>query len=498
MISPIGFNIRNIKQAGYFNNNSVSFGKKPSAVDLYRSGDKTFNSQNLLQSLKDGDYRDALSFLQLCCDDFDPNYKDENDLSLIGALYNFPSKTKDGISQFYRHKEEILLRIFDHPDFDPNQSYSLKVGGKDGFYLEPERYYIDDAVENNDVYLATLLYKTGVGVFDKYFDDFETLRKKTRNKNLKYIVSQFPLFLKGAKAEKPNENSPAKTVSVVYENDKVKPFRANLSESVPESLDDVGGLKDAKKSIEQFIIKPWNPDIRPQLKDNGVQLPNGFLMYGPPGCGKTYLAKVIAKQTGFPMYEVDLSNIGTSAAYQTAKTIRSIFAALEEQYAKNNMPSILFLDEIDSIAASRSGSHTDWKRDDVNALITQLNNASEKGVIVIGATNFLDNVDEAVLRPGRFDKKIEIKLPDKEERKDIIQKITAKKKIAVDLYDMADELAEKTDGKSPSELSAALNIACLNAICAGKKTVTKQDFLSSLKELEYEKNKQHRIIGFGQ
>ncbi|MCR4880347.1 MAG: ATP-binding protein [bacterium] len=486
MIAPISYN--RCPKPNYNFSNEVSFGKKPSAVDLYKPGDETFNSKNLLQSLLDADYLDARNFLQLAADDFDPNYQDDDGMSLIGAMYH-PNRRLGPMreKQFLKYRDEILLRIFDHPKFEPNKCYTDYNGNG--------RYYIDDAVEFDDIFLATLLYKTGMGVYDEYFDNFETLGRKTKNSNVKYVVSQLPLFIQGATA-KNTEEKPAS--STLYENEKVKQFRATLPESIPESLDDVGGMLEAKKAIDQFIIKPWSPEIRRELRDNFVQLPNGFLMYGPPGCGKTYLAKVVAKQTGFPMYEIDLSNVGTSAAYQTAKTIRNIFSALEEQYSKNNKPSILFLDEIDSIAASRAGSQTDWKRDDVNALITQLNNASEKGVIVIGATNFLDNVDSAVLRPGRFDKKIKIELPTQEERKDIIQKLTARKKIAVDLYEAADELAALTDGKSPSELNAAVNLACLKAICAKKSYVHREDFISAIRELEYEARKQRVILGFAE
>lgn len=495
MISPIRLNTNfNIKQIQYPQNHSytkdypadtVSFGKKPSAIDLYKQGDKEFNSANLMQCLLDANYREAREFMRLAADDFNPNYKDKNGMSLIGAFYrpNRPDLGPMRNKQAIKYRNEIMLRIFDHPEFDQNLCYTDEKGN--------DTYYIDDAVEYGDAILAMLLYKTEKGVRDGYFDNFETYSRKTKNNTIKYILSQIPIYIQGAVAQTPTEDKKA------YENEKVKPYRATLPESIPDSLDDIGGMNEAKKAIDAFIIKPWSPEIRKQLKENGIQLPNGFMMYGPPGCGKTYLAKVVAKQTEFPMYEVDLSSVGTSAAYQTAKTIRNIFTALEEQYAKSNKPSILFLDEIDSIAASREGSHTDWKRDDVNALITQLNNASEKGIIVIGATNLIDNVDDAILRAGRFDKKIKIELPTKEERKEIIQKLTQRKKIAVDLYEMADELAELTEDKTPSDLNAGINLACLKAICAKKSSVTKEDFLSALQEIEFEKKTKHKVIGFG-
>ena len=493
MILPITFNLNhNIKQDYHsdkrtfvrnYSSDTVSFSKKPRAIDLYRAGDDESNSANLLKCLLNADYKRACKLLRLTAvRDFNPNYRDKNGMSLIGALYH-SVRTPEHINQqqFVNFRNEILLRIFDHPKFEQNKPY-IGIDAK-------VRYYIDDAVDYGDAFLAMLLYKAGNGVFDKHFDLFKTYSKQTGNNTIKYVLSQVPIFIQGAVATIPPEED-------LYENKVVKPYRAVLPESIPMSLDEVGGLQEAKKAIRDFIFLPWEPEIRKRLRDNEVQLPNGFMMYGPPGCGKTYLAKVIAKQTGFPMYEVDLSSIGTSAAYQTAKTLRNIFTALEEQYSKNNKPSILFLDEIDSIAAARESSHTDWKRDDVNALITQMNNASERGIIVIGATNLIDNVDDAILRTGRFDKKIKIELPTKEERKEIIQKLTARKKIALDLYLMADELAELTEDKSPSDLSAAVNLACLKAICSGKPSVSKEDFLSAIEEIEFEKNDKHKTVGF--
>ncbi len=486
IINPIKFNLFSNISMTHIKPIQVSFCGK--LIDTYEADKATQNSAGMIKGLREGDYAGVREFLQLANEDFDPNYHDRDDLSLIGALYR-PSKRLSPVQKrdFNRYKGEILARIFEHPKFDPNYCYKEPDTGKDVFYIQ-------DAVKFNDAYLALLLNRHPDGIADPYFDDFETLMISCKSPSVNYLISQCALCILGAKT--PASLEALADNKEFYESNSVKQYRAYISDRIPKSLDEVGGMDDVKEVVNDFIIKPWSKDIRQQLKENNIEMPNGFLMYGPPGCGKTYIAKVIANQTGFPMYEVDLSNVGNCKAYQTANTLRMIFTELESQYKKNGIPNILFLDEIDSIAASRSDSKTDWKRDDVNALITQLNNAAERGIIVVGATNMVDNVDDAILRPGRFDKKIEVRLPDEKQRKDIIEKISVNKKIAVDIYNMADELAKITEGKSPSDLNAIINDCCRRAIYAHKSTITKDDFMFSIIQVENAAKNKQRPIGF--
>ena len=127
----------------------------------------------------------------------------------------------------------------------------------------------------------------------------------------------------------------------------------------PKSLDEVGGMFQAKKDIEEFIIKPWNKDFRDKIIENKLNRPSGFLLSGPPGCGKTYIMKAIAAQTGYDLYEVNLANIGDSAGYKTQNDMKQLFDNLEEIYKLTGEPSIVILDELDSIAMSRQNCQTD-------------------------------------------------------------------------------------------------------------------------------------------
>ncbi len=431
---------------------------------------------------KRGEYHHAAEMLRRSNGNFDPNFVvDGADESLIDAIYNpvYIGKIKALLHRNDRKK--LLVNIILHDDFS-----------------NKDRDYLDFAIKHNDTFLVAILCKKFGKELDKTDSNFESYIAKTKNKVIIQLLKECSqMEVKPPEKEQRTEeiireNSVGEEM---YEEDDIKKFRVRIPDSVPSSLDDIGGLKEAKEEIKDFIIKPWSKGIREELKANNVEMPNGFLMYGPPGCGKTFVAKVIAKQTGYPMYELDLSSVGDARAYGTEKTLRRIFEALESQYQKNNIPNILFLDEIDSIAASRGKSSTDWKRDEINCLISLANQVAEKGIILIGATNYIDNIDNAIMRTGRFDKKIEISLPDFDERKEILTKLSSMKKIALSLLPLADEMAKCTDGKSCSDLNAIINTCCRQAIYAKKKSVSIDDFQEAVEKVEDAKN-ERKPIGF--
>jgi len=232
----------------------------------------------------------------------------------------------------------------------------------------------------------------------------------------------------------------------------------------------------AKKDIDEFILKPWNKDFRDKIKENRLNRPSGFLLSGPPGCGKTYILKALAAETGYDLYEINLANIGASEGYKTQNDLKKVFKNLEEKYKLTGEPSILLLDKLDSIAMDRRKCHTDWKKDDINALLMVLNNSAQRGIIVVGATNNPDDLDEAVIRPGRLDKHLKVELPQQEERQDIVEKILIDRPIAQDLIMDSPILAKKLNGKTPAEISSILHNACLNAIYSYKVVATMEDF----------------------
>ena len=517
MILPVNFK-NNIKVYNIVNKSSkiLSFGGSNDIDEFQKRLEEEVhtnnnNSSSLYESISKGKFAEAAKKIEKFGFDFNPNWSNEKGIPLLAALYDLnslSSKIRGKISKKYRN--DIITRIVSHPEFIPNRIFYPYKNGQDH-----KTTYIDIAVKNNDIFLVQMLSAYGASLdcySDKELSDLEAAAshnkvilyalmtqfcdgtaKDAMIRDLKYEIKNLKKELK--KSKKGEYELPDKRQT--EEIDKIKgidDIKVQIARTVPESLDKLGGMQEAKKSINSFIIKPWSGKARKLLKENNIAMPNGFMMYGPPGCGKTYITQVIAKQTGFPMYVVDLGEIGDSYAYTVNNSLKKIFNQLERQYKRTHKPSILFLDEIDSVAASRKLSNSDWKRDEINTLIALLNNASEKGIIVIGATNYIDNVDQAVLRTGRFDKKIEIKLPDREERRDIIKKLVEERKILADWLPYIDEFADLTEGKTPSDLSAIINACGREAICDGKEHVTKEDFIKMMQELKFDSMEQRSVI----
>jgi transitional endoplasmic reticulum ATPase len=168
----------------------------------------------------------------------------------------------------------------------------------------------------------------------------------------------------------------------------------------------VAGMFQLKAMIERDILLPMKE--KALYKRFNIPIPNGFLFYGPPGCGKTFFARKIAERIGYNFIEIKPSDIGSTYVHGTQLELRRLF-----DEARKQVPCILFIDEIEAMAPSRNNSDVSFHyKAEVNELLTQLDNKLNEGLIIIGATNLISNIDEAVLRPGRFDKKIFIGPPD--------------------------------------------------------------------------------------
>jgi transitional endoplasmic reticulum ATPase len=222
------------------------------------------------------------------------------------------------------------------------------------------------------------------------------------------------------------------------------------------SYEDIGGLHEQIEKIREMIELPLK---HPELFDRlGIEPPKGVLLRGPPGTGKTLIAKAVANESGANFFTINGPEIMSKFYGQSEENLRRMF-----QQAKKEAPSIVFIDEIDAIAPKRAETHGEVERRVVSQLLTLMDGLTERGkLIIIGATNIPDALDPALRRPGRFDREIEIGVPDRKGRKEILQIHTRgmPKRKEVDL----DYLADITYGFVGADLAALAREAAMNSL----------------------------------
>ena len=268
---------------------------------------------------------------------------------------------------------------------------------------------------------------------------------------------------------------------------------ANKGDVPKVSYDDIGGLGDAVKKIREMVELPLrHPELFKRL---GVEAPKGVLLHGPPGTGKTMLAKAVAGETSSNFISIGGPEIVSKFYGESEGKLREIFKEAEE-----NAPSIIFIDEIDSIAPKREEVTGEEERRIVAQLLSLMDGLNSRGkVVVIGATNRPNSIDEALRRPGRFDREIEIGIPDRDGRHEILMIHTRGMPLADDVD--LDWLADKTHGYSGADLSALTKEAAMAALrrvlpdvdleaeeipreVLNKISVTKDDFKSALRDMQ--------------
>ena len=228
---------------------------------------------------------------------------------------------------------------------------------------------------------------------------------------------------------------------------------------------DVAGIDEVKEELEEIIDFLKNPK---KYTDFGVRMPKGVLLVGPPGVGKTLIAKAVAGEAGVPFFYQSGSAFVQIYVGMGAKRVRELFAK-----AKEMAPSIIFIDEIDAVGKARGGMRNDEREATLNQLLTEMDGfESSQGVIVIGATNKIEVLDEALLRPGRFDRRVFISLPNKDERKRILEIYLRKIPHNVDI----ERLAQMSVGFSGAALASLVNEAALAALKKSKRVVELEEF----------------------
>lgn len=244
-------------------------------------------------------------------------------------------------------------------------------------------------------------------------------------------------------------------------------------------FDDVVGINEVKKEVTEIVDFLKNPD---KFSKTGAQVPSGCLLYGNPGTGKTLIAKAIAGEAEVPFLSCSASQFIELFVGLGASRIRKLF-----ENARKNAPCILFIDEIDAIGKKRGNNFgmsggNDEREQTLNQLLTEMDGFGDnKGIIVIGATNRLDVLDEALLRPGRFDRKVYVPLPDVKGREKIINKY-CESKVLDDSVNLK-SLAQKSVGNSGAELKNIVNEAAILAARKNRIQLINSDFEEAFEKI---------------
>ena len=236
---------------------------------------------------------------------------------------------------------------------------------------------------------------------------------------------------------------------------------------------DVAGQDEAKESLQEIVSFLKNPGKYTEI---GARCPRGALLVGPPGTGKTLLAKAVAGEAGVPFFQIAGSEFVEMFVGRGAAKVRDLF-----KQAKEKAPCIIFIDEIDAVGKKRDGSlnSNDEREQTLNQLLSEMDGFdNQKGIVVLAATNRPESLDQALLRPGRFDRRIPVELPDLAGREAIlrIHADDVKMEKGIDLG----VIARSTPGASGADLANIINESALRAVRFGRKRVTQEDLVESV------------------
>ncbi len=238
-------------------------------------------------------------------------------------------------------------------------------------------------------------------------------------------------------------------------------------------FDDVAGEEEAKDNLAEIVEYLHNPD---KYREIGASMPKGVLLVGPPGTGKTMLAKAVAGEANVPFFSMSGSEFVEMFVGMGASKVRDLF-----RQAKEKAPCIVFIDEIDAIGKKRQGnmSGNDEREQTLNQLLTEMDGfEGNNGVIILAATNQPDSLDPALTRPGRFDRRVPVELPDLKGREEILKVHAKKVKLGEDID--FNKIARMASGASGAELANIVNEAALRAVRGNRKFVMQSDLEESI------------------
>ncbi|MGN8479551.1 AAA family ATPase [Helicobacter pylori] len=359
---------------------------------------------------------------------------------------------------------------------------SRLISGKDFFYViqsHPKQTLIED---ENYFYANKGLYKTNKEAFLRAYKIPESMpieRRENLNKVSKIFLALLffiSSMLFGIFWRLPKRLDTKMSLESAHKNELENTFQRY--DALGVRFEDIAGVNEVKEELLEVIDYLKNPK---KYQDLGIFLPKGVLLIGPPGVGKTMIAKALASEARVPFFYESGSAFSQIYVGAGAKKVHELF-----MHAKRHAPSIIFIDEIDALGKARGGHRSDEREATLNQLLTEMDGFLQNDeVVVIGATNQMEVMDEALLRSKRFDRRIFISLPDLLERQSILEKLLENKKHALNYL----KIAKTCVGFSGAMLATLINESALNALKHQRNEITESDILEVKDKIAYGKKK---------
>jgi proteasome regulatory subunit len=339
----------------------------------------------------------------------------------------------------------------------------------------------NEALKTSSLYLATV---------EEIADDEVVLKQHGNNQEVLTDVSpRLADKLEAGDRVAINDSFAIQTVLDTEKDARAQAMQVDASPTV--TYDDIGGLEDQIVEVREAVEDPLtNPEV---FETVGIEPPTGVLLHGPPGTGKTMLAKAVANQTDATFIKMAGSELVQKFIGEGARLVRDLFELAEERE-----PAIIFIDEIDAIASKRTESKTSGDAEvqrTMMQLLSEMDGFDQRGDIsIIAATNRFDMLDRAILRPGRFDRLIEVPEPNHEGRTEILKIHTREMNLSDDV-DLA-SLAEATEGFTGAELESLSTEAGMFAIRDDRTEVRREDFDEAMEKIDHDGDELGTPIAF--
>ena len=380
----------------------------------------------------------------------------------------------------YSNAEKPILTDFGFARYITSKSNSVDLSRLNPFYIAPELYNGIFTPQCDIFSVGALLYNMIIGIPPWYIEippyqhtqeNFINAINEKRKEELSFGLKELTNFndehlqevIKKALAIRIDDRfknteefiKALKKETVIEGETKTETKKAKVKKGAGFSA--IAGMQELKDILYNDVIKALN---EPELyKEYGITIPNGMLLYGPPGCGKTFISQRFAEEIGFNFLELKPSDIKSKYINATEEKISEIFKEAEKK-----APTIIFIDEIDAVVPNREGDLHQMQAAPVNEFLAQMSNCSERGIFVIAASNRPEKIDPAILRRGRIDRIIYVPPPDFEARKEMF-KLYLKKR-PIDLGLNYDELAKKTENYVSSDIKFLVDEASRVALQA--------------------------------